>query len=141
METSIERNKAPKPHVAGVVYGKVAYWVAMAGIMIALIGSTIYLALGGYFNETSLFDCLWEGDSTSTIWSSCTGLNHIPHGFWYLHQLTQWDCIAMLGVAIACVAAVVGMWAVVYIMVQKKDRIFTVFSLITALILTVGVFE
>jgi len=141
MEIGVENNSVPKPHVAGVVYGKVAYWIAMTGIMVALIGSTIYLALGGYFNETSLFDCLWEGDSTSTIWSSSAGVNHIPHGFWYLHQLTQGDCIAMLGVAIACIAAVIGMWAVVYIMLQKKDRIFTVFSLVTALILTVGVFE
>jgi hypothetical protein len=140
MEISAQRNNAPKPPVAGIIYGEIAYWVAMIGITIALIGSTVYLALGGYFNETSLFKCLWEGDTTSTIWSRSTSLSYVPHGFWYIHSLTQGDCIAMLGVVVACVAAVVGMWAVVYKMARDKDGIFTIFSLIVAVILTLGVF-
>ena len=140
MEVSMEKNNIPKPPVAGIVYGEIAYWVAMVGITIALIGSTIYLALGGYFNETSLFDCLWGGDTTDTIWSKCEGLASAPHGFWYLHRLGQGDCLAMLGVSVACIAAAIGMWVVVVIMARHKDRIFTIFSLIVAVLLTLGIF-
>jgi len=139
MESSSERNNAPKPPVAGIVYGEIAYWVAMLGITVALIGSTIYQAFGGYFNETSLFDCLWEGDSTNTIWSQCAGVASAPHGFWYLHRLWQGDCLAMLGVSLACIAAAIGMWVVVFILMRKKDNIFAIFSLIVAVILTMGV--
>lgn len=140
MEISAENSSIPKPPLAGVVYGEIAYWIAMLGITIALIGSTIYLFVGGYFNETSLFDCLWEGDTTDTIWSNCVGLGSAPHGFWYLHRLAQGDCLAMLGVSIACIAAAIGMWTVAFMMLRKKDNIFAIFSLIVAVILTMGIF-
>ena len=139
MEISAENRSVPKPPSAGVIYGEIAYWVAMIGITIALIGSTIYLLLGGYFNETSLFDCLWEGDTTDTIWSNCVGVASAPHGFWYLHRLGEGDCLAMLGVSVACIAAAIGMWSVAFMMMRKKDNIFAIFSLIVAVILTMGV--
>jgi len=139
MEISAQKGNLPKPPIVGIVYGEIAYWIAMVGVTVALIGSTIYLTLGGYFNEASLFDCLWEGDSTNTIWSSCVGLASAPHGFWYLHRLDQGDCIAMLGVSIACIAAAIGMWTVVFMLMRKKDNIFAIFALIVAVILTMGV--
>jgi len=133
-----ETDTHPKPPTIGIIYGKIAYWLAFGGVIITIIGSAIYLTSDGYFNKDTLFEYLWKGSDAYTIWHMSTGVSEIPHGYWYLGRLTQGDCLEMLGIAVACIAGVIGMWGVVYGLIRSKERIYIIFSLIVALVLTLS---
>jgi hypothetical protein len=137
-EIESQLDEAPKPPVAGIIYGDVAYWLAISGMVIAIIGSVMYLVSGGYFNESSLLADLWRGDAVQTIWKECVGVNSVPHGAWYLGRLAQGDCLAMLGIAVACAAGVIGMWGAVFGLLRSKGGIYIVFALVVAVILTLS---
>ena len=138
MDTTMEMEIAPKVPIAGIIYGDIAYWLALIGMIIALIGSAIYLTSGGYFNEASLLEHLWEGDDVRTIWTICAGTTGIPQGYWYLGRLAQGDCLAMLGIAVVCVAGVMGMWGAVFSLLRGKGGIYIIFALVVAVILTLS---
>jgi hypothetical protein len=130
--------QVPKPPIAGTIYGDLAYWLAISGMIIAIIGSVMYLVSGGYFNETLLLADLWRGDAVRTIWAECVGVAHVPHGAWYLGRLAQGDCLAMLGIVVACAAGVVGMWGAFFGLLRSKGGIYIIFALIVAVILTLS---
>ncbi|AEA46460.1 DUF1634 domain-containing protein [Archaeoglobus veneficus] len=132
------REEAPKPPLAGVVYGEIAYWMVIVGMVIAIAGSFIYLTSGGYVDSECLLAHLWAGADVHTIWEECAGIDEVPHGHWYLGMLGYGDAIAMLGIAIACLAAVVGMWGSVAAMFKEKEMLFAVFALVVAVILTLA---
>jgi hypothetical protein len=134
----MEMDKAPKPPSAGIIYGKIAYWLAMVGMIIVIAGSAIYLTSGGYLNKVSLFDDIWRGDAVRTIWAECAGAAAVPHGYWYLGRLAQGDCLVMLGIAVACVAGVIGMWGAVFGLLRSKGGIYIIFALMVAIILTLS---
>jgi hypothetical protein len=138
MKKEMERNSAPKAPIAGIIYGKVGYWLAMVGVLIAAVGSTMYLAGGGYVDKRSLLQALWQGHTAKTMWAKLTGTAEVPHGFWYLGRLSQGDCLAMLGIAIVCIAGVVAMWAVAFELLGSKGGIYVIFAVVVAVILTLS---
>ena len=138
IEMQSEMDRAPKPPVAAIIYGEITYWLAIAGVIIAMAGIIIYLALGGYLDKASITRDLWRGDTVRTIWKDSAGVTAVPSGFWYLGRLTKGDCLAMLGIAVACVAAVVGMWGAVFGLLRSKGGIYIIFALIIAAILTLS---
>jgi hypothetical protein len=138
MENQMERNRAPEVPIAGIIYGRIAYWLAMAGVLIAAVGSVIYLIGGGYLDQKSLLQNLWRGHTAQTTWENLTGTAGIPHGFWYIERLGQGDCLAMLGIAIVCIAGVVAMWGVVFEQVRHKGGIYIIFAAVVAVILTLS---
>jgi len=130
---------------AGVVYGQITFWLVLLGMVIALVGSVLCLASNGSHNSPSLFEYLWKGDDINVIWQTCIGFDGPPHGHWYLGVLPGADGVAMLGIAISCMAAVLGMWGASAAMLRNRDRVqvllsklYFVFALAVAVILSLS---
>lgn len=132
------REKAPKPPFAGIVYGEITYWILLAGMAIAIVGMIIYLSSDGYVNQDCLLDKLWNGEDAQTIWKDCAGVQKVPEGHWYLGKLSKADGLAMSGIALGCMAAVVGMWGAAAAMFRGKDKLYLLFALAIALVLTLS---
>ena len=131
-------DKVPKPPIAGIIYGEFAYWLVIAGLIVAVTGMVIYFATEGFVNKEALLESLWEGADSQTIWEEHSADRQEPHGHWYLSRLAHGDAIAMLGIAIACFSAVIGMWGVFVGMLRSRDKIYIVFALVIAVILTLS---
>lgn len=134
--TAYSKEKAPEVPVTGIIYGEIAYWVALLGILISIIGIVIYMVSGGYLNMTCSLDQLWRGTSVDAIWTGCANVSQTPEGHWYFGKLAYGDGIAMLGIAVSCTAAVLGMWGGLFGMIRSKGGMYIVFVLIVAIILT-----
>lgn len=134
------KNEHPKPPVAGVIYGNICYWIVLVGILVAIVGMVMYFASDGYFDKEILLDGLWGGEVIEGIWADAAGVEDVPHGHWYLSTslLSNGDVVAMLGIAICCVAAVVGMWGALVGTVRSRERLYAVLALIIAVILTLS---
>jgi hypothetical protein len=132
----MENEEAPKPPVTGVIYGRICFWIVIVGIIVAVVGIVMYFASDGYFDQELLLDSLWDGENVEGIWEASAGVTSVPHGHWYLSILSHGDVIAMLGIAICCFAAVVGMWGAFVATVRSGDRLYATFALIIAVILT-----
>lgn len=136
-ETNIPQD-APKPPLAGIVYAEIAYWILLIGMVIATTGLIIYLVSDGYVAQDCLLDKLWDGQSAETIWEDCAGQAEVPEGHWYLEKLSRGDGLAMGGIAVGCLAAVLGMWGAAVVMFRGKDKLYLAFALIIAVVLTLS---
>ena len=133
-----EMDKAPKPPVAAIIYGEITYRIAIIGLVIALVGIVIYLAFGGYLDKAVITRDIWRGDTVGTIWKDSAGVTAVPGGGWYLGRLAKGDCLAMLGIVVACAAAIVGMWGAAFGLLRSKEGIYIIFAIIIAVILTLS---
>ena len=125
----------PKPPLSGVIYGELAYWVVLIGMIVSIIGVSLILTTDkNYIDSSCLLNNLWAGNSPSEIWERCAGTH--PEGHWYLEKLGTGDGIAMLGIAFACLAAVLGVWASIFALIKDREHLFVVFAFIVAIILT-----
>lgn len=144
----MKEEERPKPPIAGVIYGEIAYWIIIVGTVIAIIGLALYLVAPSenvIVEKSCLLENLWAGCTSetggsigcdaSTIWERCSPM-HMPHGHWYIGYLSSGDGIAMAGIAIGCLAAVVGMWGAFIGMLRSKETVFIILSLVVAIILT-----
>lgn len=134
----MEKDEIPKAPISGIIYGEIAYWLMIIGLVIAVVGSGIYMASDGYLDKATLLNCLWRGDDCRTIWKECAGLTEIPRGHWYLGALPCGDAIAMLGIAISAMAAVVGMWGAFVGTLRRREGIYIIFALVISVILTLS---
>ena len=133
----------PKPPISGIIYGEFAFWIAILGMVIGTIGAIWYLAGGAHVMDPKvLLSHMWKGDSAEKIWEVTTG-HKIVYGHWYLHKLSFSDGLALLGVGVCCLAAVLGMWGAFVGMLlsseEKRRRMYTLYLiliLIMAVILT-----
>ena len=132
------KDKAPKPPTAGIIYGEITYWLLIVGTIVAIVGIAIYMMSGGYVNQTCLLNHLWGGADVSTIWKECAGAVKLPEGHWYLGMLSQGDGIAMLGIAISCLAAVFGIWGAFIGLLRSRERVYIILALMIAVILTLS---
>ena len=133
----MEKDKAPKPPIAGIIYGEITYWVLLLGVIIAIVGIAIYMATDGFVNKEALLDNLWQGADVDAIWEKSSSVNEAPQRHWYLRFLSG-DAIAMVGIAVASLAAVFGMWGALVGQVRSKAGIYIIFTLIVAVILTLS---
>jgi hypothetical protein len=134
----MEKDNFPKPPLEGIAYGEIAYWFLVAGVMIAFIGLVVYLASPGYIDKPSLMNYLWQGCDCQTIWTQLSVTAHpLP---WYssLEILGKGDRLATVGIAITCFAAVFGMWGASFQIVRSKSKLYLVFALIIAMVLTLS---
>ena len=132
----MDTQEAPKPPLAGVIYGRICYWIVMLGILVAVVGMIIYFASDGYMDKAQFLDLLWDGEEAAVIWETASIDGEVPEGHWFLSALSHGDVIAMLGIAICCLAAVVGMWGALVGTVRSGERMYALFALIVACILT-----
>ncbi|MFW6127825.1 MAG: DUF1634 domain-containing protein [Halobacteriota archaeon] len=146
----MKEEERPKPPMAGVIYGEIAYWIILVGTVIAIIGLAIYLVAPseevavekGCFLENLWAGCESEGGravgcDADTIWERCSSMDR-PHGHWYIGYLGYGDGLAMAGIAIGCMAAVVGMWGASIGMIRRKEIVYIILSLLVAIILTLS---
>ncbi len=144
----MKEEERPKPPLSGVIYGEAAYWIILAGTVIAIIGLALYLVAPsedvavekGCFLENLWAGCTSEtggavGCDADTIWEKCSDM-HRPHGHWYVNYLGFGDAIAMSGIAVGCMAAVVGMWGAFVGMLRSKEKVYIILSLVVAIILS-----
>lgn len=127
----------PKPPIAGIIYGEIAYWVVIAGMVIAIAGTAIYMTGTGFVDKDCILEELWAGAPADEVWEKCAGVE-TPHGHWYLTKLGMGDGIAMAGIALGCLAAVIGMWGAFFGMLRDKGGIYIAFALVVAIILTLS---
>jgi len=127
----------PKPPLAGVVYGEIAFTLVVVGGIISLIGIGMYLSSGGYMDKSCLLSELWSGKEAHEIWEKCAG--EVPHGHWYLSKLGNGDAIAMAGIAVACLGGVFGLWGLFVALVKSKEKpMYIGFAFVVAVILTLA---
>ena len=133
-------NERPKPPIAGVIYGTICYWIVVVGILVAIVGMSMYFVSDGCLDTEILLDSLWEGKVVEDVWEEASCIGELPEGHWYLDLdlLSHGDVIAMVGVAIICGAAVVGMWGAFVGTVRSRERLYAVLALIIAVILTLS---
>ena len=128
----------PKPPMAGIVYGQIAYLFVIIGLLVALIGTVIYFTSDGYVNKECVLDKIWDGEKAEVIWQECAGESEIPTGHWYFGKLSDGDGIATLGIAIASVAAAFGMWGAFIAMWRARDRLYMIFALVAAIVISLS---
>ena len=98
----------------------------------------MYFTSDGCVDREVLWQGIWDGAEKDVLWeNNCTG-EEVPEGHWYFGQLGNGDALAMLGVAICSIAAVLGMWAAFIQMVREKEKVYSIFAVIVAIILTLG---
>jgi hypothetical protein len=134
----VKEDVAAQPLLAGVIYGEIVFWMMLVGIVIAVAGLTIYIVYGGYFNSANLLDLLWRGSDSLTIWQEVGNVSQpLP---WYscLKMLSKGDMLAVLGLAVAGTAAVFGTWGAFLGMLRTSSKIYMLFTLVIAVILTLS---
>jgi hypothetical protein len=135
----MEEEKVPAPPREGVVYGEIAYWFLVAGVLIAIVGLGIYLGSPGYIDKSSLLSYLWSGSSCQTIWKDIGGSGQVVSWFSSIKMLHKGDMLATLGIAISGFGAVFGMWGATFQMFRGgKRKTYLIFALIIAIVLTLS---
>ncbi len=137
----MEKNTAPVQPREGAVYGTIVYWLLIVGVLTAIIGSGLYLASGSAscLDKSALLDYLWRGSKCETIWKGLGAVNLPLSWGSSLGMLSNGDMIAMLGIDITAVAAVLGMWGAAIMMMRRKGRLHMVFAVVIAVVLTLSV--
>lgn len=128
----------PKPALPGVIYSEIVYWIMILSLAIAIPGFIIYLEHGGYLNSSEVLKSLWQGSDCHTIWKNAANISQpLP---WYdsLRMLSNGDMLATLGIAIAGFAAVLGMWGAFVGTLRSPGKIYIVFALVIAIVLTMS---
>jgi hypothetical protein len=135
----LEKQDIPKPLLAGIIYGEIAYWMVMASMLIVVVGFVIYLVSGGgRLDSVAVLNGLWQGNSCQTIWKEVGGLGQPPSWYWCFNCLSQGDGLATLGIAITCFAGVAGAWGATLGMIRSKGGIYIIFGLVISIILTLS---
>lgn len=88
----MDTQEAPKPPVAGVIYGKICYWIVMLGILVAVIGMIMYFASDGHMDKAQFLDLLWDGEEAEVIWETATIDGEVPGGALVLERAVPWRC-------------------------------------------------
>ena len=139
MAQTQQQEQRPKPLLSGVIYGECAFWIAIAGMVIAIIGLLLgFAGMERVFDSEVVLEQLLSGSDAATIWEKTDSYDKVQHGHWYLSKMGFSDAISMLGISLSCLAAVVGSWGSVVGMIANKEKpsFYVGFALIIAVILT-----
>jgi hypothetical protein len=126
------------PPLSGRVYGETVFWCILFGMIIACAGFIWQLkGESSVIEPDTLISQLWQGASPSHIWeASCIGKK--PEGHWYINRPHTPDGLAMLGIAVCCFSAAVGMWcafaALVFSRSEKKRPMYLLYCILSAII-------
>jgi hypothetical protein len=136
----MNKNDIPEVPREGIIYGEITYWMLLVGMAISIIGLVIYIVSpsAGFVDKTFLLDYLWQGYESHTIYEELAGVSQIPPWYAAIGMLSKGDMIAMLGVAICGVAATFGIFGMIFQLRRSKQRLFLVFALIIAVVLTLS---
>ncbi len=131
----------PKPPISGIIYGEIAYWIAIVGMIIGVVGLAIYLGSGGGVMSPDMISDLLSGKSPKELWEKHSILRKMPESpHWYVNYIGKGDAIAMLGIVICCTSAIVAMWATTVTLFVKREVkiLYGIFALIVSTIMTLA---
>lgn len=129
------KEEKPEAPFVGVIYGEITYWITLVGLIIGIVGMVISLGGSSVMDTSKMVTHLWEGKTIEEIWKESAD-QEMPGGHWYLERLSCGDAIAMLGIAVMSIAAVIGMWvSTVITLARDRDTIYGVLAVIVAVIL------
>ena len=127
---------------SGVVYGDIIYWGAIAGAVLALIGSILtFTTTQNYIDPNYLLSSILEGKSVEAIWQGAEGIGQRPDGHWYLDQLMTGNGLTMAGMALGVFSVIPGLLGAGYILAtREKAPLYAMLAFIAALITTGAMF-
>lgn len=126
----------PVPPISGRVYGEVAYWIAIIGLVIGIVGMGMSIAGNSLMDPTKMINDLWAKKSIEKVWEDAAGISAPKTGFWFKDYLSKGDAIAMLGIVVIAMAAILGMWACAVVnFTREKDTLYSVFATIVGIIM------
>lgn len=136
----MEKGSTPVQTREGGVYGTIVYWILVIGVITSIVGLVIYQSSdsASCLDKTSLLDYLWLGRDCQNIWMGLGGINLPLSWNSILGMLSKGDIIAMLGINICAMAAVIGMWGAAIQTACHRGRLHMVFALIIAIVLTLS---
>lgn len=135
----LTKETVPKPLVAGIIYGEIAYWMVLVSMLVVVVGFMIYLISGtGRLDSVAVLNGLWQGKTCQTIWQEVGGLSQPPSWYWCFSCLSMGDGLATLGIAVTCLTGVIGAWGATIGMVRSKGGIFILFALLISIVLTLS---
>lgn len=133
-----EKSIVAKPMLAGVIYGEIAFWTMLVSMVIAITGLALYMTHGGYFDSANLLNHLWQGADSTTIWQEVGGVSQPLPWHSCFGMLFKGDMLAMLGLAVTGVAAIIGMWGAFVGTLRSRSGIYIIFALLIATVLTLS---
>jgi hypothetical protein len=128
-----------KARFENLVYGEPVYWATVIGSFIVVIGGLIAFLTTNNFVDTGLWiSYVWDGLPKEEIWSQVGQVE--PNGHWYLSYLTTGDGLQVAGLAIALLSINVGLVAAAITLFRKKEKVFAIFAMVSAMIVTLAIF-
>jgi hypothetical protein len=137
-QIKVEEPALTKPMLAGIIYGEIVFWIILGAMVVAIAGLVTYLRFGGYFDSANLLNHLWQGANCLTIWKEVGNVSQPLSWYSCLGMLGKGDMLAVLGLVMVGVAAVIGVWGAFLGMLRSKNHLYTVFALIIAVVLTLS---
>ncbi len=93
------------PHLPGLVFGEVIYWMTLLGSVLAMVGLVLTYATGASGTDpTAMLSGVWSGQSVAEIWRSAS--NSQPQGHWYFEQLGTGQGLTAAGIALGVFSVV-----------------------------------
>ena len=137
---SSSTNNVAEVPLSGKFYGEIAFWFAITGSLIGIIGIVLYLSGFSSVSDPQLvLDTMLNGASKDQVWKTAAG-NNAMSSHWYLMHLKKSDALALLGISIACLGAVAGMWgAFIGMLISKKEKERGMYTLYVTLVLIMAV--
>jgi len=134
----------PKPPLEGIVYGVVAAWTTIIGMIIAIIGIIIgIISENDLVDYSSLLSDLLSGKSEAYLWTNDSVLGN-PSGYWFFDKISYGTGLAMTGIAIAIFGGLVGIWGSFFSMFRSRETLlykkglYTLLALIVAVIISLA---
>ncbi|MEA3428784.1 MAG: hypothetical protein U9Q84_06170 [Thermodesulfobacteriota bacterium] len=128
----------PKIPASNYVPGAIIYWICIAGGLLCMIGPMVSIISieNNVAEPFKVFDMVWNGQSADQVWAEVVPDGKYPGTlFWMKHPFTG-DGIAQLGVWLGCLCALPACLVGAFIFFKDGPRIYTLFGLWTALLLS-----
>jgi len=128
-----------KSKLEDLAYGEPVYWLTIIGSLVVIIGGLIaFLTTSNFIDTGYWISSVWQGLETEEIWNGAGSA--LPDGHWYLSHIATGDGLQCAGLALALLSLTVGLITAAVVLFRKKSRVFALFALIAALIITVAIF-
>jgi len=131
-----------KPPLEGRIYGEIAGWVSILGIVIGLIGVMVGLTGNSIFDYSIAVKDILKGCSEDVLWTKDSLIHSEPHGYWFLSGISG-DSIAMIGIAVMIYGGIAGIVCMVVSMLLNREVLLYkrgMYFLLALIILSIMVF-
>jgi uncharacterized membrane protein YidH (DUF202 family) len=128
-----------KAKFENLIYGEPVYWATVIGSFIVVIGGLIaFLTTNNFIDTGYWISAVWDGLPKEEIWLGAGQAE--PSGHWYLSYLTTGDGLQVAGLAIALLSINIGLIAAAVTLFKKKEKVFAVFAMVSAVIVALAMF-